>query len=76
MATKTLNITEEAFELLKAQKGPNESFTDVIKRLAGDRSLEGLVGLLSSEKADALERSVLEGRKRSRSRRARQAKEW
>ncbi|ERH01591.1 MAG: hypothetical protein J07HN6_01147 [Halonotius sp. J07HN6] len=37
MATKSLTITEEAYERLKAQKQPDESFTETILRLTGDQ---------------------------------------
>jgi predicted CopG family antitoxin len=74
VASKTLNITEDAYELLKARKRPGESFTDVITRLAGYRSLEELEGILTPGQADALEDAVREGRRRSRARRSRQAR--
>lgn len=35
MATKSLTITEEAYERLRAHKREDESFTDTILRLAG-----------------------------------------
>lgn len=35
MATKSLTITEEAYERLKAHKREEESFTDTILRLTG-----------------------------------------
>ncbi|MCL9813565.1 antitoxin VapB family protein [Natranaeroarchaeum aerophilus] len=35
MATKSLTITEEAYERLKAHKREDESFTDTILRLTG-----------------------------------------
>jgi len=37
MATKSLTITEEAYERLKAQKQPDESFTETILRLTGEQ---------------------------------------
>lgn len=72
MASRTINVTEEAYELLKSRKREGESFTDVIKRLAGYRSLSELEGILTPKQADALERAVREGRRRSRARRTRQ----
>lgn len=50
MGTKSITITEEAYERLRAHKRPDESFTDVINRLAGseDDPLKGF-GLLAGE---------------------------
>jgi predicted CopG family antitoxin len=36
MATKTLTVTEEAYERLKEHKRDDESFTETILRLTGD----------------------------------------
>jgi len=36
MGTKSLTITEEAYERLRAHKREDESFTDTILRLTGD----------------------------------------
>lgn len=36
MGTKSLTITEDAYERLKAHKRDDESFTDTILRLTGD----------------------------------------
>lgn len=36
MATKTIRISEEMYERLKARKRADESFTDVIERLTDD----------------------------------------
>jgi len=42
MATKTLTITEEAYNLLKNVKKDSESFTDAIVRVAKKDALQKL----------------------------------
>lgn len=39
MAVKTVNLAEDAYNLLAAQKREGESFSDVVRRLAGSQSL-------------------------------------
>ena len=68
MATKTISITEEAYERLKMQKTSNESFTDVINKITGKRSLMELAGILSNEEADKLEKGIKKRRLASRNR--------
>ena len=72
MPSRTLNVTEEAYEMLASLKQDRESFTDVIKRLAGERSLFDIVGVLDEDQARRMERRIEEGRERSRKRRAKQ----
>jgi len=72
MPSRTLNITEDAYDLLASLKGPRESFTDVIKRLAGERSLFEIVGVLDEAQAQKLEARIREGRERSVNRRRKQ----
>lgn len=68
MAHKTITISEEAYNLLKANKRENESFTEVIKRiLTQKRKKEELIEWLSSKEdlsdlADSVE-SVFDERK-------------
>lgn len=71
MATKTISLDEEAYECLKAHKREGESFSEVVKRIAGERSWTEVAGILSEEEADQLEGVIEEGRERSRERRKR-----
>jgi predicted CopG family antitoxin len=72
MATKTISITEEAYERLKSWKKGNESFSDVIRKIGKSRKLSSFAGVLSKDAGEYLEKSVREGRKLSRLREQRQ----
>lgn len=71
MATKTISLDEEAYERLKSHKREGESFSDVVKRIAGERSWTEVAGILSEEEAEQLEGILEKGRERSRERRER-----
>ena len=66
MATKTISITEEAYERLKMQKAPKESFTDVINRVTGKKDIMQFAGILSNEEGGKLEQYIKDRRKASR----------
>ena len=70
MATKTISLDEEAYERLRAEKREGESFSDVVKRLVGERSWRDVAGIWEGDAA-ALEAAVEAGRGRSRARRDR-----
>lgn len=63
MATKTLSLDETAYERLKKMKKPDESFSDVVKRITSERSLLEISGIWSdNELRDIIE----ENRRRTR----------
>ena len=62
MATKTLTITEDAYEMLKARKEANESFSEVIKRIAGKKSFSSFFNILTPEEGDAFAKAIEEHR--------------
>jgi predicted CopG family antitoxin len=64
MATKTITVTEQAYEALKARKGPKDSFSETILRVAGKGSLREFAGVLSKQSADRLEQAIKKQRKR------------
>lgn len=71
MSTKTLTVTDEAYNRLAAKKKAKESFSDVINRLAGKGSVLELAGILSKTEAEELSKTILKQRKLSTSRIAR-----
>jgi predicted CopG family antitoxin len=62
--SKSIRLSEEAYERLDAHKREEETFSEVVLRLAGERSLLDLAGILSDEEADALRDAVDERRER------------
>ena len=68
MATKTLTITEDAYERLAMHKGKNDSFSDVIVKQFPKHSLSELIGILSHKEAEELRAHIRGRRKASRER--------
>ena len=68
MATKTLTITEDAYERLLNAKEREESFSEIIVKHFPKRSLLELAGLFSAKEADDLRAHIRARRKASRSR--------
>lgn len=71
MGSRTIAVSDDVYTRLRALKGPGESFSDLLNRLAGQPSLLDLVGILPRERANIVEKSIAEGRDRSRVRRER-----
>ena len=66
MATKTISITKAAYDRLKARKGPDESFTDVVLRLTERRPLAEYAGMLSKSSVKAIREAVEEAQRERR----------
>jgi predicted CopG family antitoxin len=62
--SKSIRLSEDAYERLAAHKREDETFSDVVLRLAGERSLLELAGVLDDDDADALRAAVDERRDR------------
>ncbi len=69
MATKTITIKEDAYKKLKAKKKENESFSDVINREFGSKSIRNLIGTLSDKEAKNMKDEIKERRKETNKRR-------
>ena len=62
--SKSIRLSEDAYERLAAHKREDETFSDVVLRLAGERSLVELAGILTDDEADAMREAVEERRAR------------
>jgi predicted CopG family antitoxin len=67
MGTKTISLDDRAYELLKRHKRDDESFSEVVHRLAGERSWSEVAGIWSDEDdvADAVDDARAAGRDRA-----------
>ena len=68
MATKTISITEEAYEMLRSWKLKNESFSNVIIKIGRKNRLSSYAGILSAPQAKSLKEAISSGRALSRKR--------
>jgi len=61
MGHRTLTISDEAYEALAQLKGPRESFTDVVKRIAAGaqkRALTEFAGRIQDEEFEAAAKEI------------------
>ena len=73
--TKTLSITKEAYDRLRARKGPNERFSDLILRLTKRRPLAESAGMLSKSSVKAI-REAIEETRSERQRKVKARRKW
>ena len=77
MATKTITIMEDAYELLARAKHPDESFSDAIRRVVGkEEDIMDCFGVWSDETAEFVKSSIKESRARNKERRGRMEKSF
>ena len=65
MATKTISITEEAYDRLSSLRKDSESFSKIIERMTNKVDILDYAGILSEEEAARLEKSMYKTRKKS-----------
>lgn len=65
---RNVRLTEVAYQRLKSRKQVGESFSDTIERIASERSLLDLAGILSDEEAAEMREAIRESEERSRDR--------
>ena len=65
--SKSIRLSEEAYERLAAHKHDDETFSEVVLRLAGERSLLEIAGILDDEGAAEVRDAVEKRRERRRS---------
>ena len=65
MGTKNIAISDEAYQMLKALKGPSESFTDVVERITRRSAVLELAGIISRTEATGVEKRVKDIRRQS-----------
>jgi len=63
VSSKTISLSEGAYEALARAKRPDESFSDVVLRHFPRTSLMELFGLLKGEAGESLAKAIDENRK-------------
>ena len=65
---RNIRLTEEAYERLKRRKQKGESFSDTVERLASERSLLDLAGILTDDEAEEIREAIDDHEERERER--------
>ena len=60
MGTKTVSLSDDAYERLAAEKREGESFSDVVRRLTEGVDLSEFHGILSDKTANDIEEHISE----------------
>jgi predicted CopG family antitoxin len=63
MGYKTISLSEEAYEVLRKSKRENESFSQVVIRLAQKRTLRDFVDCISDDSVVKLSKALEDFRK-------------
>ncbi|HEV8360571.1 MAG TPA: antitoxin VapB family protein [Candidatus Thermoplasmatota archaeon] len=64
MASRTVNLSEDAYQGLASLKREGESFSDVVNRLTGKHAIRHVYGILAPAQGKALSRAVKSSRAR------------
>jgi predicted CopG family antitoxin len=62
--SKSIRLSEAAYDRLAAHKREDETFSEVVLRLAGERSLTELAGVLDDEQTEDVRAAIEERRER------------
>ena len=62
MGYKTISLSEEAYEMLRKAKRENESFSQVVMRLANKRTLSDFVGCIPENSVAKLSEALADFR--------------
>lgn len=65
--TRTIGLSEDAYQRLAAVKEEGESFSDVVRRLTGASLLLKLAGTMDERTAKAYRKAIAVGRRRENS---------